>query len=158
MGKTIACIYSRQWMLHHDKHIVMLHQAHILLGYHQLLDQRLIDGKRRFAEKTLGGRGHQRTAGDAIGQHPLPVIVHIGLGDADLVFIHGHIVVLEKYGAEGLIVGQGAAEGALADLVVGQILDIHVHEYLSLAASLRREYVDHGALGAVDPAIEEVHI
>ena len=43
----------------------MLHQADILLGYLQLLDQRLVDGKRCFAEKELGGGGHQRAAGDA---------------------------------------------------------------------------------------------
>ena len=35
----------------------MLHQADILLGYLQLLDQRLVDGKRCFAEKALGGGG-----------------------------------------------------------------------------------------------------
>lgn len=74
----------------------MLHQADVLFGYHQLLNQCLIDGKRCFAEKSLGCRGHQRAAGDAVGQHPLLVVVHIGLGDADLVFVHGHIVVLKS--------------------------------------------------------------
>ena len=136
----------------------MLHQADILLGYLQLLDQRLVDGKRCFAEKALGGGGHQRAAGDAIGQHPLPVVVHIGLGNADLVFVHGHIVILEQHGAERLVVGQGAVVGALTDPVVGQVLDVHVHEHLGRAALLRGEYIDHGALGAVDPAVEEVHI
>ena len=119
----------------------MLHQADVLFGYHQLLNQCLIDGKRRFAEKSLGRRRHQRATGDSVGQYPLPVIVHIGLGDADLIFVHGHIVVLEKHGAECLIVGQDAAVAALADPVVGQILDIHVHEDFGLAAFLRREYI-----------------
>ena len=67
---------------------------------------------RLAAEASTGGRRCRRSAPTS-GRRPYR------LGDADLVFVHGHIVVLKKHGAECLIVGQDAAVAALADPVGG---------------------------------------
>ena len=89
-----------------------------------------------------------------LGDDGVPVDYHVTFWKSELI----DFVILQQDGAEGLVMGQHTVVGAFAHAVLLQILDVHVHEHLRGAAVGRGKDVDDGALGAVDAAVEEVHV
>src|SRR5699024_1259922 len=101
----------------------------------------------------LGGGGHQGAAGDSKGQPPLDRGVHERAGDAHLVVVHLHVLVLHHQQAQGVKVGQPPVVDVFAQVIVAVIVHVHVHVHMEGAGLGLLQDVAHAAQDAVAPPV-----
>ena len=144
--------------LHDRQHIVKLHEADVLPGQAQTFfkfRRFLLNG---LGQQHFGGGGHQGTAGNAKGQGPFHRGVHVGAGDADLIVIHLHILILEHQQAQSVVVGHGALVEVFTQGIVLKVLHIHVHMHMVYPGADFGCHIDDAAVNLIASPVKVVHI